>query len=162
MALRSVLTAEDALEIILRELSSQCAVLFSVETAPSAAGHRSSQAMSGPFWRHGRGVAADGAGWHDAPMHRHGPDVARMVIGQTRPPGRHVAATRPRLLGRLVWGRRADWLAGHTPPSSLASQHPVAVCHFGERERDRTETRRDEHQQRVLLLEKMLAWDVSS
>lgn len=60
MAMRSVLTAVDALGMIIRELSSQRrAVLFSDETTPPAAGHRSSQAMSAPFWRHGRAVAAD-------------------------------------------------------------------------------------------------------
>lgn len=161
MAVRSILTAEDALEVFLRELSSRHAVLFTDETAPPAVGHRSSQAMSGPFWRHGRGVAAGGAGWHDAPMHRHGPDVACLVvIGQTWPPGRHVAATRPRLLGRLVWGRRADWLAGHTPPSSLASQHPGAVT----LERGRRGKRRDgtSTSNECCCWRTMLAWDVSS
>lgn len=83
IALRVISTAENALEVTFRELSLQRAAVFSSETVPPAAGHSSSQAIAGPFWRHERSVAADGAGWHDAPMHRHGPDVARLVlIGQ--------------------------------------------------------------------------------
>lgn len=97
MAKGSILAAENALEVDyapVRVLSSERAVLFSDETTSSVAGHSSSQAIPGPFWRHERCVAADGAGWHDAPMHRHGPDVARLIlIGRTWPLSRHVAAT---------------------------------------------------------------------
>lgn len=106
------MTEKDALRVPLKRdsylLNEQCCSVKG--QARPAAGHSSSQAMLGPFWRHERGVAADGAGWHDAPMHRHGPDVAILVmIGQTRPPSRHVAATRPRLLGRLSG---EEWLTG--------------------------------------------------